>query len=267
MIDTPGKSSNDDDEKLDASFKILRNDTLELPSFVASRNSSHLHQLRTSPHAHSTSIDIHSTNSLSDILHSLSGKVLCKIDSSNNYDRQLASRRKMQSGNRQTRRRVFSNGCSQPPRTFVADLAVSLTSLSNHLVIFGSPDGALRPTAFMADLAMSLNNNLSNHLDHVGRPEEALALRVCEEAVSLCRSLAHDRPAAFNPKLAMSLYNVSGCLDNSGRREDAIAACEEALAVCQGLAAGRPLVFNSKVTMCLKRLSGLRWRAAWEEYR
>ena len=60
----------------------------------------------------------------------------------------------------------------------------------------------------------------------LGRREEALS--AIEQAVELRRSLASERPAIFNPELAVSLNNLSRCLSDMGRREDALAATNQA---------------------------------------
>jgi tetratricopeptide (TPR) repeat protein len=74
---------------------------------------------------------------------------------------------------------------------------------------------------------MSLNN-LSAHLSDLGRQEEAL--QAIQEAVEFYRRLAADRPAAFNPDLAMSLNNLSNCLSDLGcREEEALQAIQEAV--------------------------------------
>ncbi len=64
--------------------------------------------------------------------------------------------------------------------------------------------------------------DLSNRLGEVGRWEEALA--AIEEAVTIRRQLARDRPAAFLPDLATALNNQSGRLGELGRPEEALAA-------------------------------------------
>ena len=69
---------------------------------------------------------------------------------------------------------------------------------------------ALRPDAFLPDLAASLNN-LGNMLSDLGRREDALA--ATDEAVRIYRQLAALRPDAFLPDLARSLNNLGSMLD------------------------------------------------------
>ena len=58
---------------------------------------------------------------------------------------------------------------------------------------------------FLPDLATALNNQ-SGRLAQLGRWEEALAAG--EEAVTIRRQLARDRPAAFLSDLATALNNL-----------------------------------------------------------
>ncbi len=83
--------------------------------------------------------------------------------------------------------------------------------------------------------------DLSNRLGELGRWEEALT--AIDEAVTIRRQLAHDRPAAFLPDLATALNNQSGRLAELGRWEDALAAIEEAVTIRRQLAQDRPAAF------------------------
>jgi tetratricopeptide (TPR) repeat protein len=69
------------------------------------------------------------------------------------------------------------------------------------------------------------------------------------------RQLAADRPAAFNPDLAMSLNNLSNRLSDLGHREDALTAIQEAVELYRKLAADRPAAFNPDLAMSLNNLS------------
>ncbi len=71
--------------------------------------------------------------------------------------------------------------------------------------------------------------DLSNRLGVLGRWEEALA--AIEEAVTIRRQLARDRPAAFLPDLATALNNQSARLAELGRWEEALAAIEETVTI------------------------------------
>jgi tetratricopeptide (TPR) repeat protein len=70
--------------------------------------------------------------------------------------------------------------------------------------------------------------------------EESAGTIPVEEAVAIRRGLAGARPDAFLPDLAMSLNNLSNCLANLGRREEALGAIEEAVAIRRELAGARP---------------------------
>lgn len=69
------------------------------------------------------------------------------------------------------------------------------------------------------------------------------------------RRLAATRPDAFEPDLATSLNNISGCLADLGHCEAALTACEEAVAIRRRLAAARPDVFEPDLAGSLGNLS------------
>ena len=46
-----------------------------------------------------------------------------------------------------------------------------------------------------------------------------LALAAVEEAITIRRDLAGARPEVFLPDLAVSLYNMSDCLDDLGGKK------------------------------------------------
>ncbi|MGD0103440.1 MAG: tetratricopeptide repeat protein, partial [Rhodopila sp.] len=98
--------------------------------------------------------------------------------------------------------------------------------------------------AFRPDLAMSLNN-LANRLSELGRREDALA--VAEEAVSLYRTLAAQRPDAFRPDLATSLWVLADCLDALARQEEGLAANAEAIGFMAEPFARLPLAFADRM--------------------
>jgi tetratricopeptide (TPR) repeat protein len=155
------------------------------------------------------------------------------------------------------------------PKTFLADLATSLSNASNCLSELGQREEALaaikeavaiqrtladaRPVAFLPDLAMSRSNE-SNCLSRLGRPEEALT--AAEEAVIIRRALADARPDAFLPDLATSLNNYSNRLSDMGRRDDALAAAGEAVATFRALAEARPDGFLPDLAMALNNQAG-----------
>jgi tetratricopeptide (TPR) repeat protein len=64
--------------------------------------------------------------------------------------------------------------------------------------------------------------------------------------VSLRRELASIRPDDLHcHQLAVTLNDLSFCLNDIGRREDALAASQEAVAIWQQLATARPEAFES----------------------
>ncbi len=106
-----------------------------------------------------------------------------------------------------------------------------------------------------ADVVALLKNNLGNRLSDLGRREEALA--AADEAVSVYRRLAADRPDAFLPYLAASLNNLGNMLSDLGRREEALAAAVEAVSIRRRLAADRPDAFLPDLAGSLNNLSAM----------
>ncbi|KAF7967312.1 hypothetical protein HWV62_34741 [Athelia sp. TMB] len=95
--------------------------------------------------------------------------------------------------------------------------------------------------------------NLSIRLSDLGRHEEALVAN--QEAVELRRTLAAERPQAFNADLAESLNNLSVDLSSQGRHGEALAAIQEAVGLRRVLAAERPEAFNADLAQSLNNLS------------
>ena len=60
----------------------------------------------------------------------------------------------------------------------------------------------------------------------MGRREDALI--AIQETVELCRQAAADRSAVIIPDLVRSLDNLSACLSDLGRGEEALMASREA---------------------------------------
>jgi tetratricopeptide (TPR) repeat protein len=158
------------------------------------------------------------------------------------------------------------------PKTFLADLAKSLTNKSNCLSGLGQRENALaaieeavsinralgnaRPDAFLPDLALSLSNQ-SARLSDLGRPEQALA--AIEGAVTIRRALADACPDAFLSDLAMSLNIQSNRLADLGRAQEALAVIEEAVAIRRALADARPDAFLPDLAMSLNNQSACLW--------
>ena len=86
-----------------------------------------------------------------------------------------------------------------------------------------------------------------------GRWQEALA--AIEEAVTIRRQLARDRPAAFLPDLATALNNQSARLAELGRWEEALAAIEETVTNRRQLARDRLAVFLPDLATALNNRS------------
>ena len=80
-------------------------------------------------------------------------------------------------------------------------------------------------------------------------------MKAVREAVEIYRGLAKKNPGAFNPDLAMSLNNLSGCLSEVGDRGGALDAIREAVGIYRGLAEGNPAAFNPGLAASLNNLS------------
>jgi hypothetical protein len=131
-------------------------------------------------------------------------------------------------------------------------LATLAATLASQQVTQGRADARSGEPDAVDRLAGSLNN-LSLRLAGLGQREDALA--AIEEAVTIRRELAADRPDAFRPGLAGSLINLSSQLAGLGRPEDALAAIEEATQTFRELAAARPDAFRPSLAGSLINLS------------
>ncbi|WP_433125347.1 tetratricopeptide repeat protein [Micromonospora sp. CA-240977] len=119
------------------------------------------------------------------------------------------------------------------------------------------------PTAYLPDLATSLNN-LGAFLSGVGRRDEALA--ATEEAVTARRRLAEANPGAHLPDLAMSLNNLGTFLSAVGRRDEALAATEQAVTIRRRLAKTDPAAHLPDLANSLNILGiGLSWAGRHDE--
>ena len=140
----------------------------------------------------------------------------------------------------------------QMPTVHSVQLAALAATLTSQQVtqyradaLGGDPDAASR-------LAGS-SINLSLRLSDLGRPEEALV--ASQEAVTIFRELAADRPEEFQDGLAAALTNLSVDLGELGRPEEALDASQEAATILRELAAARPDEFRSDLARSLSNLS------------
>ncbi|KZP14494.1 TPR-like protein [Athelia psychrophila] len=83
----------------------------------------------------------------------------------------------------------------------------------------------------------------------------SLSGRLEYESVFMLRNLAAERPAAFNAGLAMSLNNLSNCLSDYGRQQEALVAIQEAVGLFRARATERPAAFNAALANSLNNLS------------
>ncbi len=155
------------------------------------------------------------------------------------------------------------------PRTHLPNLADSLSNMSQRLYESGRTKDALNAieeavrtyrglvevnSSYEEDLAGSLNN-LSNCLrGFEDRKEDALA--AIQEAVKIRRALAERYPAAYLPKLAASLSNLSGRLGAVGRGEEALKTIQEAVGIHRTLANSDPRTYLPGLAVALNNLCG-----------
>ena len=97
---------------------------------------------------------------------------------------------------------------------------------------------------------------ICNVLGNLGRYQEAI--EAAEEAVTLYRALAQQRPDAFTPDLAMTLNNLANRYSDVGRRREAITPAEEAVTLYRALAQQSPDAFTPDLAMALNNL-GIRY--------
>jgi tetratricopeptide (TPR) repeat protein len=86
-----------------------------------------------------------------------------------------------------------------------------------------------------------------------GRQHEALG--TIQQALTIRRKLATERPAAFNTDLAYSLHQLAFILSGMGREEEALDAIQRAVEIRRGLAMQYPLAFKVELTRSLDLLS------------
>ncbi|WP_147449338.1 tetratricopeptide repeat protein [Actinomadura pelletieri] len=113
---------------------------------------------------------------------------------------------------------------------------------------------ATNPTAYLSNLAASLNNH-ALRLAEVGRRDEALP--VSQEAVELRRELAAANRAAFLPDLATSLNNHANRLAEVGRRDEALLVSQEAVELRRELAAANRAAFLPDLATSLNNHAAL----------
>ena len=91
---------------------------------------------------------------------------------------------------------------------------------------------------------MSLNN-LATMLSELGDREAALS--AAREAADLYRALAAQRPDAFRPYLATSLWVLAKCLDAVDRRDGGVVANAEAITELSGLFQRHKRAFGGQI--------------------
>ena len=80
-------------------------------------------------------------------------------------------------------------------------------------------------------------------------------MEAVREAVEIYRGLAEKNPGAFNPVLAGSLNNLSGCLSEVGDRGGALEAVREAVEIRRGLAKKNAAAFETDLVRALNTLA------------
>ena len=100
---------------------------------------------------------------------------------------------------------------------------------------------------------------LGNHLEGVGRLEEALAAK--EEAAALYRDLADQAPDTYLPELAMAENNLAASYLRLRRPYEAVPLAEAVVAVERRLATTAPASFEPALASALANLSTVYWDA------
>ena len=77
------------------------------------------------------------------------------------------------------------------------------------------------------------------------------AMEAYHESISICRVLADDDPAKYNPTLAETLTNMGKLLDEIGQYYDAIAAYKEVQDICTVMSPQDPLQYNELMARSL----------------
>ncbi|KZP14499.1 TPR-like protein [Athelia psychrophila] len=103
------------------------------------------------------------------------------------------------------------------------------------------------------ELQADILRSLSRRLEYAGRRKQALT--AIQESVFVLRTLAAERPAAFNADLAGSLNSLSICLSELGQQEEALTVIQEAVDLYRTPATERPEVFNDDLATSLDTLS------------
>ena len=126
-----------------------------------------------------------------------------------------------------------------------------------HPVLAGAALAATRRLAASAERSSEQQahwaNNMAIRLSEVGQRNEAL--EAAREAVELYRGLAEVSPAAYTPRLAMSLNNLANCLSGVGERNEALVAAREAVRLRRALAEVSPAAYTPRLAGSLNNLA------------
>jgi hypothetical protein len=132
---------------------------------------------------------------------------------------------------------------------------------------------ANQPSAYLPDLAASLNNLASILSEQGDASSLAEALITAREAVQIRRDLANKQPSAYLPDLAMSLNNLATFLSEQGdasSRAEALSTACEAVAVYALLYSQMPSAFErnfgvaSRTLIRIANEQGLDGQAEWQ---
>lgn len=114
-------------------------------------------------------------------------------------------------------------------------------------------------TAPLADQAATLDN-LGSVYSNSSDPEElAQAQCLIEEALETYRHLAITNPAAFRPRVAITLNNLGLVYHREKMSVSAGAAYEEALTIYRELSSSKPAAYLPMVALALNALGNFYW--------
>lgn len=156
------------------------------------------------------------------------------------------------------------------PDRFRRDLIRSMVNLSGARAEVGDMSAGLLAARKAVELARTLHtlqgddhiaplaDALTNHavlLRRTDRDQEALTC--LDEALTIFRRLAAQRPGAELASLAGALHNLSNTLEDVGRLHDAFDAADEAVELYDKLAGPRPDVHNPDLALALHARASL----------
>jgi tetratricopeptide (TPR) repeat protein len=155
---------------------------------------------------------------------------------------------------------VDPSGCRGPLALAIDQLGVALYSAGRHAEAIGAVQEAIdiytaTDDADLGNVAMMASHAGVLH-SAVGQHEQAAHAH--ETAITWYRSIAADTPSAeVQAVIARALNNLSGCLNKTGRRKEAIDALGESVSILRALAGTGSGAFQADLALSLDNLCTL----------